>query len=104
MAEPGVKGRFVFAADIYATVRAIVRASADLPPDEARLLKVLLGSVLVSNSNVTINGKGRRYRRGWETRRRLVEPPQWQSACCQPARYSPGSHQWRRRSALIGHR
>jgi hypothetical protein len=70
MTEPGVKGRFVFAADVYATVRAIVRASAALPPEEARLLKVLLGAVLVSNSNVTINGKGRRYRRGWETRRR----------------------------------
>lgn len=70
MTEPGVKGRFVFAADIYATVRAIVRASADLPPEEARLIKVLLGAVLVPNSNVTINGKGRRYRRGWEMRRR----------------------------------
>lgn len=70
MTEPGVKGRFVFAADVYATVRAIVRASAALAPDEARLLKVLLGAVLVPNSNVTINGKGRRYRSGWETRRR----------------------------------
>jgi hypothetical protein len=70
MAEPGVKGRFVFAADVFATIRAIVRTSAALAPNEARLLKVLLGSVLVPNSNVTINGKGRRYRRGWETRRR----------------------------------
>ncbi|BDG74385.1 site-specific DNA-methyltransferase [Roseomonas fluvialis] len=70
MVEPGVKGRYVFAAEVYATIRAIVRASAALPPDEARLLRVLLGSVLVSNSNVTINGKGRRYRRGWETRPR----------------------------------
>jgi len=70
MTEPGVKGRFVFAADVYATVRAVVRASTALPPDEARLLKVLLGAVLVPNSNVTINGKGRRYRRGWETRQR----------------------------------
>lgn len=70
MVEPGVKGRFVFAADVYATARAIVRAAAALPPDEARLLKVLLGSVLVPNSNVTINGKGRRYRRNWEIRPR----------------------------------
>lgn len=72
LAEPGVKGRYVFAADVYATIRAIVRESASLPPDEARLLRVLLGSVLVPNSNVTINGKGRRYRRGWETRPRSV--------------------------------
>lgn len=70
MTEPGVKGRFVFAADVYATVRAILRVSATLPPDEARLIKVLLGAVLVPNSNVTINGKGRRYRSGWETRER----------------------------------
>ncbi|SDD60088.1 site-specific DNA-methyltransferase [Rhodospira trueperi] len=72
MAEPGVNGRFIFAADVYAMVRAIVRVSAALPPNEARLLKVLLGAVLVPNSNVTINGKGRRYRRSWETRRRSV--------------------------------
>ena len=70
MTEPGVKGRFVFATDVYATVCAIVRASARLPSDEARLLKVLLGAVLITNSNVTINGKGRRYLRGWETRGR----------------------------------
>ena len=70
MTEPGLKGRFVFAADVYATVRAIVRAAADLAPELARLLRVLLGVVLVPNSNVTINGKGRRYRRDWETRRR----------------------------------
>ena len=70
MTEPGVNSRFVFDADVYATVRAIVRASAALPTDEARLLRVLLGSVLVPNSNVTINGKGRRYRRNWENRRR----------------------------------
>jgi hypothetical protein len=68
MTEPGVKGRFVFTADVYATIRAVVRASASLNLEQARLLRVLMGAVLVANSNVTINGKGRRYRRGWETR------------------------------------
>lgn len=72
MMEPGLKGRFVFAADTYATVRAILRSSAGLEPEQSRLLRVLLGSVLVANSNVTINGKGRRYRRGWEGRRRTA--------------------------------
>ena len=38
-----------------------------LPPDEARLLRVLWVPALAPNSNVTINGKGRRYRRGWES-------------------------------------
>lgn len=62
--EPGINGKFVFAADVYRTARAILRRSQYLEPDQARLLRVLLGSVLVANSNVTINGKGRRYRRG----------------------------------------
>ncbi len=35
-----------------------------------RLFKVLLGGVLVELSNAVVNGKGRRYRRGWEKRRR----------------------------------
>ncbi|KRP89226.1 hypothetical protein AOQ73_26765 [Bradyrhizobium pachyrhizi] len=63
LCEPGVDGRFVFSSDVYRTVRAIVRRSGSWDADEARLLRVLLGSVLVANSNVTINGKGRRYRR-----------------------------------------
>ncbi|MFN5527930.1 hypothetical protein [Bradyrhizobium sp.] len=63
LCEPGVAGRFVFASDGYRTIRAIVRRSKRWDADEARLLRVLLGSVLVANSNVTINGKGRRYRR-----------------------------------------
>lgn len=61
--EPGPDGRFVFSADVFRTARAIIRRSASMDPDQARLLRVLLGSVLVPNSNVVINGKGRRYRR-----------------------------------------
>lgn len=61
--QPGSDGRFVFSADVFRTVRAILRSSASMDADQARLLRVLLGSVLVSNSNVVINGKGRRYRR-----------------------------------------
>lgn len=70
--EPGVDGRYVFAADVYTTARAIVRAAAQLRPEHERLLKVLLGSVLVANSNVIINGKGRRYRKGWQQRTRTA--------------------------------
>jgi len=72
LCEPGMNGRFVFASEIYSTIRALVRTLYQMEPDYARLLKVLLGSVLVANSNVTINGKGRRYRSGWQTRRRSV--------------------------------
>jgi DNA modification methylase len=66
--EPGVSDRYVFSADVFRTARAILRSSSSLPPSHARLLKVLMGAVLVSNSNVVINGKGRRYRRGWESK------------------------------------
>lgn len=70
MTEPGIDGRFVFPRDVFGTVRAIARASDLLAKAEARLLKVLLGSVLVANSNVVINGKGRRYRSRWEERQK----------------------------------
>jgi DNA modification methylase len=70
--EPGLNGRYVFARDVFAAARAIVRAAGQLKPEHGRLLRVLLGSVLVANSNVTINGKGRRYRRGWENRVRTA--------------------------------
>lgn len=37
-------------------------------PQHRRLFRALLGGMLVSVSNVVINGKGRRYRRGWAAR------------------------------------
>ncbi|MEF8758744.1 MAG: DNA methyltransferase [Candidatus Accumulibacter sp. UW25] len=70
LVEPGKNGRFVFNLDVYRTARAILRKSQKLEPQQARLLRVLLGSVLVTNSNVTINGKGRRYRSNWQERKR----------------------------------
>lgn len=70
LVEPGVADRFVFTREIYGTCRAIVRLSRAMPPADARLLRVLVGSVLVENSNVTINGKGRRYRSNWSNRKR----------------------------------
>lgn len=46
------------------------RLSIDALTDERskRLLKVLLGSILVPLSNVVISGKGRRYRQSWQSR------------------------------------
>ncbi len=66
--EPGIKGRFIFYKNTYATIRALLRSSKLMSNDEARLFKVLLGSVLIENSNAIVNGKGRRYRRNWESR------------------------------------
>jgi hypothetical protein len=72
MREPGRDGRWLFAAEVFDTVRALVRGLAQLPAAERRLLRVLLGSTLVNNSNVVINGKGRRYRGGWQGRERTA--------------------------------
>jgi DNA methylase len=68
--EPGVGGRYIFSAEVYQTARAIIRSAATINPTHRRLLRVLLGSVLVGNSNVVINGKGRRYRSSWTERSR----------------------------------
>jgi hypothetical protein len=38
-------------------------------PHHRRLFRALLGGLLIAVSNVVVNGKGRRYRRGWINRR-----------------------------------
>lgn len=68
LVEPGVKGRYVYSRDSYGAIRALNRGIASLPEAEARLGRVLLGSILVECSNVHVNGKGRRYRRNWKSR------------------------------------
>lgn len=67
--EPGIDGRFVFSAGVFDRVQQLRRSISKVSqPDIRRLLLVLLGSILVSVSNVVVNGKGRRYRGGWTTR------------------------------------
>ena len=67
--EPGEKGRWIFsrqtAGEILQLVAGIERIT---DADIRRLLRVLLGAVLIDVSNITVSGKGRRYRRGWEQR------------------------------------
>jgi len=66
--EPGIKERYVFNSEVYKTIRALLRSSKKLAHPHHRLIKVLLGSILIENSNVIVNGKGRRYRKNWEKR------------------------------------
>lgn len=69
--EPGVESRWLYDVDVASRILAIAAASENLPTaSHRRLFKVLLGGVLVELSNAVVNGKGRRYRRGWEARRR----------------------------------
>ena len=67
--EPGKNGRWLFTADI---AREVFRLRDDISrlqgPASRRLFQVILGSSLVENSNVVINGKGRRYRKSWQDR------------------------------------
>lgn len=68
--EPGVNGRWVFDRQVLRRIIGLRQAIDQLSnPKIARLFRVLLGSSLVSLSNVVVNGKGRRYRGGWQTRR-----------------------------------
>jgi DNA modification methylase len=71
LVQPGKDGRWVFDRSIARRLGAILDA-VDLLEDSRhrRLLRVLLGGILLNVSNVVVNGKGRRYRRRWEERRR----------------------------------
>jgi DNA modification methylase len=69
--EPGINGRWLFDREVATRIAAILQAVESLSaPSHRKLFKVLLGGILVELSNTVVNGKGRRYRRGW-TKRRL---------------------------------
>ncbi|MGY3388724.1 hypothetical protein ACVWW6_001315 [Bradyrhizobium sp. USDA 3311] len=67
--EPGVDSKFIYKRAILKRLLQF-RSAIDLVRDERlrRLFKVLLGSVAIPVSNVTVSGKGRRYRGGWRDR------------------------------------
>lgn len=67
--EPGINGRWVFSREVAARIlayRAAIDAVTD--PNIRRLFRVTLASTTIPTSNVTVSGKGRRYRSGWEGR------------------------------------
>jgi DNA modification methylase len=67
--EPGVNGRWIFSRPVAERILALALAIAAVPSQaERRLLRVLLGGTLIKLSNVVVNGKGRRYRKGWSRR------------------------------------
>ena len=69
--EPGVAGRYVFPRSVAQRILAYRQAIARLPSDALRrLFTILLGSTLIPASNVTVSGKGRRYRRNWQQRQK----------------------------------
>jgi len=69
--EPGVNNRWLFDKQVADRILSLHLAIETLElPAHKMLLKVLLGGTLIELSNAVVNGKGRRYRRGWEKRRR----------------------------------
>ncbi len=71
--ELGVNDRWLFdlpvAAEIFRLRQAI---EEECDPTIVRLLRVLLGGLIVDFSNAVVSGKGRRYRGNWQERR--VDP------------------------------
>lgn len=67
--EPGVGGRFLFSRKIAKRLRNYRDVIDDLASLRVqRLFKVVLGAISTDISNVTVSGKGRRYRSGWQDR------------------------------------
>lgn len=66
---PGRQGRYIFSVEVARRLAGLRNAILEVEnPDHRRLLRVLLAPVSLSVSNVLVSGKGRRYRRHWETR------------------------------------
>lgn len=71
--EPGVNGRYLFSREVAGRIAAYRVAIGEQPSsDIRRLFTVVLASATVPASNVVVSGKGRRYRRGWQSR--LIDP------------------------------
>jgi hypothetical protein len=67
--EPGVDGRWLFDRAVAARIATLKNAIDTIGSTQnRRLFRVLLGGALVGVSNVITSGKGRRYRRNWQSR------------------------------------
>ena len=70
--EPGASGeRWLYDREVAAQLARLLSAIERLAiPSHRRLFTVLVGGLLAEVSNVVVSGKGRRYRRDWQGRRR----------------------------------
>ncbi|MFT4301397.1 MAG: hypothetical protein QM579_06555 [Desulfovibrio sp.] len=67
--EPGVNGRWLFNQNVALELEKIRLAIETIKSRKvARFFKIALASCLINISNASIDGKGRRYRKNWETR------------------------------------
>ena len=66
---PGVKGRYLFSADVASRLASLLNAIMRIRDNNVRrLLRVMLGSAAIEVCNATVSGKGRRYRKNWQNR------------------------------------
>jgi hypothetical protein len=69
MVEPGIGNRWIFSTAVAQQILALSAAIDCIErAKNRRLLRVVLGSVPLTVSNVIVNGKGRRYRENWAKR------------------------------------
>lgn len=67
--EPGINGRYLFSTSALRRISGYRCAIEKLTDTTLqRFFRVQLASILIPLSNVVVNGKGRRYRQGWETK------------------------------------
>lgn len=74
MVEPGQNDRWLFPREAFRRILALRQAIEEVESvANRRLLRVLLGSILIDMSNVVISGKGRRYRGNWQATQKSPE-------------------------------
>jgi glycerol-3-phosphate cytidylyltransferase-like family protein len=72
LVEPGHDSRWIYSRAAAQRILTIREAISFVSSESHRaLLLVVLGSILVPLSNVIVNGKGRKYRQGWQTRQKF---------------------------------
>jgi hypothetical protein len=82
--ESDGKERWLFHKSVAGRIAAHLDAIDTLPNViHRRFFRIQLGGMLAHVSNVVINGKGRRYRRNWDSR--FVSPQEFDSLFCERA-------------------
>ena len=70
--EPGLSDRWIYSESVIGAIYALLEAIDEITIVDRRagqLFRVLVGGMLIELSNVSVTGKGRRYRRNWDTRK-----------------------------------
>lgn len=71
---PGVNNRWLFEYDVAQRIESYRTAISSLSnPTHQMFFRAILGGFLVEVSNVVISGKGRRYRKNWQSRKHSPE-------------------------------